>query len=190
MAKKVREMTSYESSLYSDLKKLAKRANQRIVRLERLTEKQETFATKQLADLLSIEGINAWTKKGRVKVNMSMDVITMRATIKAVKQFLNNPLSRVKPVTQFKKTQEKEIGKKISYKKASAIYLSRRDWRWILQYFDESEFWAFARESIVENWSEEQFIENILPYINSSQLDEYIKEDLKNLYEYSKGVKR
>lgn len=188
MAKKLKEMTPYELSLYSDLKKLSKRANQRILRLERLTEKKETFAVKELADVLSIEGINAWTKSGRVRVNLSMDVITMRATIKAVKQFLNNPLSTTGKVKKFKKIQEEKIGKKISYKKASSIYKARKDWKWILQYFDESEFWAFARESITENWTEEEFIENILPYINTSQLDDYLKEDLKNLYDYSKGV--
>ena len=188
MARQKIEMTPYEASLYSDLKKLSKRANQRIVRLERLTEKKETFAVKELADILSIEGINAWTKSGRVRVNLSMDVITMRATIKAVKQFLNNPLSTTGKVKQFKKTQEEKLGKKISYKKASSIYKARKDWKWILQYFDESDFWAFARESVFENWSQEDFIENISPYINDSQIDEYLKEDLKNLYDYAKGV--
>ena len=47
MAKKI-EMTPAEQKLYNDLKKLAKRANQRLVRLERLTGEKGTFASKQL----------------------------------------------------------------------------------------------------------------------------------------------
>lgn len=39
--------------LFNELKKLSKTANQRILRLERLTGEKETFAVKQLTDYLS-----------------------------------------------------------------------------------------------------------------------------------------
>ena len=68
---KVKEMTKEEQALYNELKKLGKRANQRIVRLERAFGK-DTWATRDLRDKLAIEPLQAWTKSGRVKYNKSM----------------------------------------------------------------------------------------------------------------------
>lgn len=62
MSRKI-EMTPQQASLFSEMKKLSKQANQRIVRLERYAETNEPFATKQLADYLSSSTLNAWTSK-------------------------------------------------------------------------------------------------------------------------------
>ena len=56
-------MTPYEASLFLEMKKLSKRANQRIVRLERLTKTKDPFAVKQLKDKLSSDIVNTWTEK-------------------------------------------------------------------------------------------------------------------------------
>lgn len=63
MASRKVEMTPEQASLFSEMKKLSKRANQRIVRLERETGLQDSFAIKQLKDYLSSEKVNTWTKK-------------------------------------------------------------------------------------------------------------------------------
>ena len=55
--------TPTEASLFNLLKKEAKKANQRILRLERLTGQTSTFATKQLYDYLDSEKLNALTAK-------------------------------------------------------------------------------------------------------------------------------
>lgn len=85
-----REMTPYEASIFSEMKKLSKRANQRILRLERLTGANEPFATKQLADYLSSNLLNVWTRKGRVGVKSDLSVLQMKSVIKATKQFLDS----------------------------------------------------------------------------------------------------
>lgn len=61
-------LTPEEQELFNELKKLSKRANQRIVRLERAFGK-DTWATKYLKEKLETEPVQAWTTKGRVKVN-------------------------------------------------------------------------------------------------------------------------
>ncbi len=63
MASRKVEMTPEQASLFSEMKKLSKRANQRIVRLERETGLQDSFAIKQLKDYLSSEKVNTWTEK-------------------------------------------------------------------------------------------------------------------------------
>ena len=104
MARKV-EMTAEQARLYTELKKLSKRANQRIVRLEREFG-TENLAIRNLRDKLAIEPLQAWTVKGRVKVNKSMSEIQMKATIKATNQFLNSKLSTR---TGIKKAKKKAI---------------------------------------------------------------------------------
>ena len=94
-------LTPEEQELFNELKKLSKRANQRIVRLERAFGK-DTWATKYLKEKLESEPVQAWTTKGRVKVNKSMTLIQMRATIKATKEFLNSSISTQRGVKRAK----------------------------------------------------------------------------------------
>lgn len=101
MARKI-EMTAEQARLYTELKKLSKRANQRIVRLEREFG-TENLAIRNLRDKLAIEPLQAWTFKGRVKVNKSMSEIQMKATIKATNQFLNSKLSTRSGIKKAKK---------------------------------------------------------------------------------------
>lgn len=101
MARKI-EMTTEQARLYTELKKLSKRANQRIVRLEREFG-TENLAIRNLRDKLAIEPLQAWTFKGRVKVNKSMTEIQMKATIKATNQFLNSKLSTRSGIKKAKK---------------------------------------------------------------------------------------
>lgn len=102
---KKKELTREEQELFNELKKLSKRANQRVVRLERSFGK-DTWATKYLKDKLATEPLQAWTTSGRVKVNKSMSVTQMKATIKATKEFLNSNISTRRGI---KKAKQKAI---------------------------------------------------------------------------------
>lgn len=75
MSRKI-EMTPQQVSLFNQLKKLSKQANQRIVRLERYAETTEPFAVKQLADYMSSSKIDLWTKKRKSRNEKRNDRIT------------------------------------------------------------------------------------------------------------------
>lgn len=120
-------LTPEEQELFNELKKLSKRANQRIVRLERAFGK-DTWATKYLKEKLESEPVQAWTTKGRVRVNKSMTQIQMRATIKATKEFLNSSISTQRGVKKAKKKAIKTLKTRfstdvseISYEEAEAL---------------------------------------------------------------------
>ena len=120
-------LTPEEQELFNELKKLSKRANQRIVRLERAFGK-DTWATKYLKEKLESEPVQAWTTKGRVKVNKSMSLTQMRATIKATKEFLNSSISTQRGVKKAKikaiktlKTRFSTDVSDISYEEAEAL---------------------------------------------------------------------
>lgn len=56
-------MKSDNLELYNELRKLVKRANQRLVRLERFTGRRNSWASKILRNKLDTEKLNAWTVK-------------------------------------------------------------------------------------------------------------------------------
>lgn len=122
-----KELTREEQELFSELKKLSKRANQRIVRLEREFGK-DTWATKYLKEKLATEPLQAWTISGRVKVNKSMTVTQMKATIKATKEFLNSSISTKRGIKKAKQKAIKTLKTRfstdvsdISYEEAEAL---------------------------------------------------------------------
>ena len=105
MSRVKKKITREEQELFNELKKLSKRANQRIVRLEREFGK-DTWATKYLKEKLATEPLQAWSISGRVKANKSMTVTQMKATIKATKEFLNSSISTKRGI---KKAKQKAI---------------------------------------------------------------------------------
>lgn len=180
--------TPTEVSLFNDMKRLAKKANQRILRLERLTGQTGTFATKQLYDYLDSEMLQAVTPKGRIAVRKSFSETQMKAIIKATNQFLEG-VSSVADVKKETAYQSKQAGVQLSYTQANTYYQAQSNYQWIYKYLTPSEFWDIARECVKEGWSESTFIDNIMVYITDRSLDELLKIDLINLYEYIQGVK-
>lgn len=172
MPKKI-ELNSEQQQLFNELKKLSKRANQRIVRLEREFGK-DTWATKKLRDKLEVEPLQAWSKTGRVKVNKSMTVTQMKATIKATQQFLNSKTSTKRGIKQIKKTTIKQLAKSLGTEEedltdeeAEALYdmLSDDYVTDILKYIPASNFWALIEDAKEAGDSQDSFISRISDYI-------------------------
>ena len=172
MPKKI-ELNSEQQKLFNELKKLSKRANQRIVRLEREFGK-DTWATKKLRDRLEAEPLQAWSKTGRVKVNKSMTTTQMKATIKATQQFLNSKTSTKRGIKQVKKTTIKQLAKSLgtddedlTNEEAEALYdmLSDDYVTDILKYIPASDFWALIEDAKEAGDSQESFISRISDYI-------------------------
>lgn len=175
-----------EASLFNEMKKLAKRANQRILRLERLTGKTGTFDTKQLYDYLDIDKLQAITPKGRVAVRKSFTPFQTENIIKVLNDFLEG-VSTVSKVKELTKKYSKEAGVDLDYEQANTYYQAQKTYTWIYQYMTPSEFWTLAMVCVKEGWSEEKFIDNIMVYIYDRTLDEYLRMDLINLYNYIQG---
>lgn len=167
-----KEMSSEQIELFNELKKLSKRANQRIVRLERSFGK-DTWATKRLKNKLEVEPLQAWTRSGRVKVNKSMTVDQLKATIKATKQFLKYPTSTIKGVKQARKSAIQKIKERINIDKDKFTYEDAENfydmfdsaYNWILEYITPSEFEAMIVDAIDERDSQDDWINRIETYI-------------------------
>lgn len=167
-------LTSEQQELYNELKKLSKRANQRLVRLER-NFGENTWASKKLKARLESNPLQSWTSKGRVALRKDMTITQLRATIKATQQFLNSKTSTKRGITQVKKTTIKAIaqsmgvdGDNISDSEAEALYdmLSDDYVIDIIRFIPASELWALVEDAKEQNDTKEQFIDRIKDYID------------------------
>ena len=169
-----KELTAEQQKLYEELKKLAKRANQRIVRLEREFGKDK-WSVKNLRDRLDTQKLNAWTKTGRIKYNKSMTITELRAVIKATNQFLNSQTSTKRGIKQVRKKQIEGIKRSMSiddeeftYEEAESLYRLFEDTDFtyfVPKYFTASEFWSLIQEAKEQNVDENGFIELIEMYL-------------------------
>lgn len=94
--------------LYEEVRKLVKRANQRLVRLER-NFGINTWGSKLLRNELDIETLNAWTSSNRIRFNKRMSETQLKAIKKATESFLSSKISRVKGVKQVKNKQIEDM---------------------------------------------------------------------------------
>lgn len=183
-----KEMTSEEKELYSSLKTLVKRANQRLVTMERLTGEKDSFSSKQLFDYLSSDKLKAVTKKNRIKTE-NFNLEQMEAIKTAVENFLDkDSLSTITNIKKYKAKVEKSIGTEVSFKDLSAIYRARDLWKWSEDQYG-SAFWTdFAPRILDQNKNE--WIEFAKTYAQEGN-DLETKQKLIQIYDYIQkhGVK-
>lgn len=191
------EISQEQKELYEELKKLAKRANQRIVRLEREFGKDK-WAVKNLRDRLDTQKLNAWTKTGRIKYNKSMNITELRAVIKATKQFLNSQTSTKRGIKQVRKKQIESLRislstdeKEFTFEEAETFYrlFEDTDYTFFIRKYDipASAFNDLIQEAKEYNKTFDDFLENLEIYItigNDKELltraqaiyEKYVKE--------------
>lgn len=169
------EISQEQKELYEELKKLAKRANQRIVRLEREFGKDK-WAVKNLRDRLDTEKLNAWTKTGRIKYNKSMSITELRAVTKATKQFLNSQTSTKRGIQQVRKKQIESLRislstdeKEFTFEEAETFYrlFEDTDYTFFIRKYDipASAFNDLIQEAKEYNNTFDDFLENLEIYI-------------------------
>lgn len=176
-----------KDELYNELKKLSKRANQRILRLERLTKMKEPFAVKELMDYLSSKPVQGMTKKGRVRVSKSMTETQLIATIKATKEFLIDQYSTVTEAKKLKAEIEKSLEMKLKWKEISTMYQAKELWKFVKDTYG-SGFWKDFAPLIFE-MPKNEWVEMLESYTEMNDIG--IRKKLKAIYEYIKkrGIK-
>ena len=188
------ELTKEQNLLRQELNKLSKRANQRILEIERLTKrKSPQFAVKELADLLSTtKGLTK--RKGKSirasQYKKSMTETDVIGSIKALRNFLDKqrtPTSTIRGIKAFTKKISEETGKKVTYAMASKLFQAQKQWTWIFEYVNESDFWNYYNLVFKpQKPTYLQFIEDLEGGLwnGNIPIDEDLREDLKAVYTY------
>ena len=117
-----------------------------------------------------------------------MTELQMKGAIKAMERFLKSETSRVKGAKEFTKQVAKEFGKDVSSAYASNIYRAKKEWKWILTYMTESEFWDFARECVKNNYDYETYTTKLSGFhkdlekmVKDSRMDEILRAKLSSM---------
>lgn len=181
-----------KEDLYSNLEKLVKQANQRILRIEKLTGKKDMFAVKDLFDYLKNPDINFRTKTGRIAFSKNYTEDEIRKLSMGINKFLNADTSKISGIKQYKFKIEQDIKeelgneKKFTWNQANTFYKSGKHYSWIYEYIPKSEFWKdYVTACNAYNWSRSKWIEQIEERIGNIP-DEELKTDLIALYYYIK----
>lgn len=184
------EMTKEQLLLYNELKKLSKRANQRIVRLEREFGKN-TWATRILKEKLESEPIQAWTSTGRIKLNKRMTIPQMKATIKATKDFLKNKTSTRRGIKQAKKKAIETLKTRfstdvsdITIEEAEALtnLFDDKDVNSITNYIKGSDVLTIIEEARESNYSYENFYNTMTAYLQYNKGKGNIENVIRKIY--------
>ncbi len=191
------ELTKEQNLLRQELNKLSKRANQRILEIERLTKrKSPQFAVKELADLLSTtKGLTK--RKGKSirasQYKKSMTETDVIGSIKALRNFLDKertPTSTIRGIKAYTKKISEETGKKVTFAMASKLFQAQKQWTWIFEYVNESDFWNYYNLVFKpQKPTYLQFIEDLEGGLWNGDIpiDEDLREDLKSVYTYLRG---
>lgn len=162
-------MTSEESALFQEVNKLVKRANQRLLRMERATGEQGSYSAKELYDRLSSDTLNAVTSGGRISMKKSYNVQQLRAIKTATEKYLNG-ISTVPKAKKYTKEVSEKSGMPLDLKGASTIFQLKENYEWIYDYFPGSDFWkAYGNPVIKKEMNEPTFVDSIFNEIKAHQ---------------------
>lgn len=170
MAETKENLEKTKNELFNELRQLAKQANQRILRLERYTGRQDAWAVANLRNRLDTEKLNAWTPKGRVRYNKSMNITELRAVIKATKMFIHSLTSTPKGVEEVRQKQIKGLGLSLDIEEEEAEFFYRlfedTDYTFFVpKYIKASAMNDIIQESIEYRYNVDRYLEALEIYI-------------------------
>lgn len=205
MSKEIK-LSEHKQDLYLEVKKLVKRANQRIVRLEREFG-EDSWAYKQLRNALDIRTIEAITPTKRVKINKSLSTRQLNYIKKHVNKFLGRKTSRVKGVKEVIAKQKEgikqslidskeftgdadEVVDSLTDKDVEVLYSMFKDddAKELIDLIGSSDFWVLVKESRRFNTSYKDFLDSIKIHLDLDYIDKESKALIKRVYD--KFVKR
>lgn len=162
-------MTSEESALFQEVNKLVKRANQRLLRMERATGEKGSYSAKELYDRLSSDTLNAVTSGGRISMKKSYNVQQLRAIKTATEKYLHG-ISTVPKAKKYVKEVSEKSGVPLDLKGASTIFQLKENYEWIYEYYKGSDFWAeYGNPVIKKEMNEPTFVDSMFNEIKAHQ---------------------
>ena len=177
-----------KGDLEKETRKLVSKANARLDSLQR-RYKSGTWASKKLANRLSSNKLNMWTKKGKIKTGKNLTKAQLIGLNKAINQFLNSQTSTKKGISTWKKNQVESI----KLNRSDDPDFTEEDAEDFFEMFGDNDFDFFASkigastlqeiiyDAMRENDSEDEFVARLSLYIEINDLD--IREKAIRLYE-------
>ena len=183
--------TKDSQRLERETRKLVSKANARLDSLQR-RYKSGTWASKKLANRLSSNKMNMWSKQGKIKLGKNLTKQQLIAVNKAASQFLQSQTSTKKGISRTRqKTIESLRGslstedKEMSYEDAEKFYemFGEDNFSNIADKIGASALQAVIEDAIEENDTSNDFIKRIEMYAGLSMNDLDLRESARVLHE-------
>lgn len=188
-----KKLSNKETSrnLEKETRKLVSKANARLDSLQRRF-KSGTWASKKLANRLSSNKLNMWTKKGKIKIGKNLTRTQLMGLNKAINQFLNSRTSTKKGISDVRErtietlrgtlsTEDKEL----TYDEAETYYemFGDNDFDSLADKIPSSALQNIIIDAIDEDDTQNEFIRRLEDYSGLSMNDLDIREKAIRLYE-------
>ena len=184
--------TKSTDRLEKETRKLVSKANARLDSLQR-RYKSGTWASKKLANRLSSNKLNMWTKKGKIKkIGNNPTKAQLIGLNKAINQFLSSATStkkgiksvREKTIESLRGTLSDEV-EEMSYDDAEKFYemFGNNDFQTLADKIGSSALQACIEDAIESGDSEQDFIKRLEWYGGVSMNDLDMREAAQRLYE-------
>lgn len=177
--------------LEKETRKLVSKANARLDSLQR-RYKSGTWASKKLANRLSSNKLNMWTKKGKIKTGKNLTKAQLIGLNKAINQFLNSQTSTKRGIRDVRErtietlrgtlsTEDKEL----TYDEAETYYemFGDNDFDSLADKIPSSALQNIIIDAIDEDDTQNEFIRRLEDYSGLSMNDLDIREKAIRLYE-------
>ena len=183
--------TKSTDRLEKETRKLVSKANARLDSLQR-RYKSGTWASKKLANRLSSNKMNMWSKQGKIKLGKNPTKAQMIGLNKAINQFLSSATSTKKGIKSVRqKTIESLRGtlsiedKEMSFEDVEKFYemFGEDNFSNIADKIGASALQAVIEDAIEENDSSNDFMKRLETYAGLSMNDLDLRESAKVLFE-------
>ena len=174
--------------LEKETRKLVSKANARLDSLQR-RYKSGTWASKKLANRLSSNKMNMWSKQGKIKLGKNPTKAQMIGLNKSINQFLQSQTSTKRGIQEVKRKQIESIrlrrsveDEEFTEEDAEDFYdmFGDNDFAYFADKIGASKLQEIIYDAIRANDSEDNFLDRLELYIELNDLD--IREKAIRLY--------
>lgn len=178
------------AKLLAETRASVEKANKRLKGLSNAGYKG-TWSSKKLINRLDNKKLDAWDKRGKIKINKRMTNTQLKAVQKASDQFLKSKTSTLKGIRDVKSSTIKSLQAtlsdeqrgKVTEEDAEFYYdmFGSDDFNYFADKIGASTLWTLIDESIEKLDSEESWLKKLSNYITLNDLD--MRERAIRLYE-------
>ena len=178
------------AKLLAETRKSVEKANKRLKGLKNAGY-TGTWSSKKLINRLDNKKLDAWDKRGKIKVNKQMTNTQLKAVQKASDQFLKSKTSTPKGIKDVKSATIKSLQAtlsdeqrgKVTEEDAEFYYdmFGSDDFNYFADKIGASTLWTLIDDSIEKLDSEESWLKKLSNYITLNDLD--MRERAIRLYE-------
>ena len=178
------------AKLLAETRRSVEKANKRLKGLKNAGY-TGTWSSKKLINRLDNKKLDAWDKRGKIKVNKQMTNTQLKAVQKASDQFLKSKTSTPKGIKDVKSATIKSLQAtlsdeqrgKVTEEDAEFYYdmFGSDDFNYFADKIGASTLWTLIDESIEKLDSEESWLKKLSNYITLNDLD--MRERAIRLYE-------